>query len=131
MYRIDGPGQVTRVIAHEVDRPNGLLVSPRDEFLYVADNNNNAVGGARKLWRFPLRDEGSIDPAGRKLVFDWMDGRGPDGLEMDREGRPLRGGRPEYGAPAARVGEPVQGRGVCPLCRGRDCSVSLAYRLTR
>ena len=87
VYRIDGPGQVTRVIAHEVDRPNGLLVSPRDEFLYVADNNNNAVGGARKLWRFPLRDEGSIDPAGRELVFDWMDGRGPDGLEMDREGR--------------------------------------------
>ena len=86
VYRIDGPGRVARVISHEVDRPNGLLVSPGDEYLYVADNNNTD-GGARKLWRFPLRDDGSIDPAGRKLVFDWLDGRGPDGLEMDQEGR--------------------------------------------
>lgn len=86
VYRIDGPGRVARVIAHEVDRPNGLLVSPGDEYLYVADNNNT-VGGARKLWRFPLREDGSIDPAGRKLVFDWAHGRGPDGLEMDHEGR--------------------------------------------
>lgn len=87
VYRIDAPGRVARVITHEVDRPNGLLVSPEDEYLYVADNNNNNAGAARKLWRFPLRDDGSIDPAGRKLIFDWLDGRGPDGLEMDQEGR--------------------------------------------
>ncbi len=87
VYRIDSPGQVARVITHEVDRPNGLLVSPGDEYLYVADNNNDTVGAARKLWRFPLHDDGSIDPAGRALVFDWLDGRGPDGLEMDLDGR--------------------------------------------
>ena len=87
VYRIDAPGRVTRVISHEVDRPNGLLVSPGDRHLYVADNNNNAVVAARRLWRFPLRGDGSIDPAGRTLVFDWHDGRGPDGLEMDMEGR--------------------------------------------
>ena len=86
VYRIDAPGQVVRAIAHEVDRPNGLLVSPDDRYLYVADNNN-AVGGARRLWRFPLVEDGSVVPAGRTLVFDWQDGRGPDGLEMDCEGR--------------------------------------------
>jgi gluconolactonase len=87
VYRIDGPGRVTRIITHEVDRPNGILVSPDDRHLYVADNNNNTVGGARKLWRFDLGRDGSIDPRSRKLIFDWKDGRGPDGLKMDQEGR--------------------------------------------
>ena len=100
VYRIDAPGRVARVIAHEVDRPNGLLVSPRDEYLYVADNNNNTVGGARKLWRFDLQSDGSVDAASRKLVYDWGQGRGPDGLEMDEAGRLfVAGGRTEANLP--------------------------------
>ena len=87
IYRIDAPGKVTRVIGHEVDRANGVLVSPRDEYLYVADNDNNKAGGPRKLWRFRLRPDGAIEPGSRKLVFDWLTGRGPDGVKMDREGR--------------------------------------------
>ncbi len=87
VYRIDGPGKVTRVITHEVERPNGVLVSPDDEFLYVADNNNNAIGGARKLWRFKLNADGTIRPRSRKLIFDWKNARGPDGLKMDQQGR--------------------------------------------
>src|ERR1700730_17139292 len=63
VYRIDAPGKVTRVIGREVERANGVLVSPDDKFLYVADNNNNNLGGARKLWRFGLHPDGSIDPA--------------------------------------------------------------------
>jgi gluconolactonase len=86
VYRIDAPGNVTRVIAHEADRPNGLLVSAGDRYLYVADNNNNTVGGARKLWRFDLQKDGSVRPDSRKLIFDWETGRGPDGLEMDESG---------------------------------------------
>jgi gluconolactonase len=87
VYRIDEPGSVTRVITREVERPNGILVSPGDHYLYIADNNNNAVGGARKLWRFDLRTDGTIDPASRKLIFDWKDARGPDGMKMDQRGR--------------------------------------------
>ncbi|MBI4910525.1 MAG: SMP-30/gluconolactonase/LRE family protein [Acidobacteria bacterium] len=87
VYRIDAPGKVTRVLTREIERPNGVLVSPNDEFLYVADNNNNNHGGARKLYRFRLLANGSVDPASRKLVFDWRTGRGPDGLKMDTEGR--------------------------------------------
>ena len=87
VYRIDAPGKVTRVLTHEADRPNGVLVSPGDEFLYVADNNNNTAGGARKLWRFKLRRNGSVDAASRTLIFDWKQGRGPDGVKMDRRGR--------------------------------------------
>lgn len=87
VYRIDAPGQVVRIISSEVERPNGILVAPGDRHLYVADNNNNKQGGARKLWRFDLKRDGSIEPGSRKLIFDWRTGRGPDGLEMDTKGR--------------------------------------------
>jgi gluconolactonase len=86
VYRIDAPGKVTRVIGHEVERANGLVVTPGDEFLYVADNNNDTVGGARKLWRFKLRANGTVDAASRKLIFDWGKGRGPDGVKIDQNG---------------------------------------------
>ena len=115
VYRIDGPGKVTRVIGHEVERANGVFVSQGDKYLYVADNNNNTVGGARKLWRFTLRPDGSVDAASRKLIFDWKDGRGPDGIKMDR-GRPaLCRGRTESACPAVRDGKRVQRRRLYPF----------------
>jgi gluconolactonase len=86
VYRIDPDGQVTRIITHEADRPNGVLVTPDDKFLYVADNNNNDVGGSRRLFRFDLKADGSIDPKSRKLIFDWKNGRGPDGMVQDAKG---------------------------------------------
>ncbi len=87
VYRIDGPGRVTRVIGKELERPNGVLVSAHDRFLYVADNNNSEVGGARRLWRFVLEKDGAVRPGSGKILFDWGDARGPDGLKRDREGR--------------------------------------------
>jgi gluconolactonase len=87
VYRIDSPGQVTRIITHEVDRPNGLVITPDDKYLFVADNNNNTVGGARKLWRFNLRSDGTPDFATQKLVHDWQPTRGPDGMKLDASGR--------------------------------------------
>jgi len=87
VYRIDAPGKVALLTTHEVERPNGILVSPGDRYLYVADNYNNRLGGARKLYRFDLRPDGTIVLASRKLIFDWKGSRGPDGLKMDRQGR--------------------------------------------
>lgn len=63
------------MILHAVaDRPNGVLVSAGDKYLFVAGNNNDTRGGARKLWRFHLRANGEVDPATGKLIFDWEDG---------------------------------------------------------
>ena len=87
VYRIDPDGKVTRVITHEVDRPNGLVVTPDDKYLYVADNNNDEVGGARKLWRFELKSDGTVDIASQKLIHDWKTTRGPDGMKLDAAGR--------------------------------------------
>jgi gluconolactonase len=87
VYRIDPDGKVTRVIGREVERANGVLVSAGDRYLYVADNNNDHAGGARKLWRFDLRPDGGVDLASKKLLYDWGKGRGPDGLKQDVGGR--------------------------------------------
>jgi len=91
VYRIDTDGKVTRIIDHEVDRPNGILVSPGDKKLFVAgnvnDGPNNGLGGARRLWRFDLNADGTVDKKSRKLLFDWGPDRGPDGMAMDQKGR--------------------------------------------
>ena len=87
VYRIDPDNKVTRIIGRELERPNGLLVSADDKFLFVAVNNNDALGTARKLWRFDLKMDGTVDFASKKLLYDWGNGRGPDGLKQDREGR--------------------------------------------
>ncbi|MCA9175477.1 MAG: SMP-30/gluconolactonase/LRE family protein [Planctomycetales bacterium] len=100
VYRIDLDGRVERVITHEVDRPNGVLVTPDDRFLYVADNNNNDLGGARKLWRFDLATDGQVKHATRTLIYDWGDSRGPDGMAIDQKGRLyVAGGLNESKAP--------------------------------
>ncbi|MCI0705732.1 MAG: SMP-30/gluconolactonase/LRE family protein, partial [Planctomycetia bacterium] len=87
VYRIDTDGKVSRVIGREVERANGVLVSADDKYLFVADNNNDKVGGARKLWRFDLKPDGTVDPKSQKLLYDWRKGRGPDGIKQDTKGR--------------------------------------------
>ncbi len=90
VYRIDDAGRVERIITHEVDRPNGIAVSAGDRYLYVADNVNDGPrgeGGNRKLWRFDLLADGSVNAGSRKLLFDWGTDRGPDGMALDMQGR--------------------------------------------
>jgi gluconolactonase len=87
VYRIDPDGRVHSVIGREVDRANGVLVSADDRHLYVADNNNDTLGAARKLWRFDLHRDGTVGQDSKKLIYDWGNGRGPDGLKQDRQGR--------------------------------------------
>jgi gluconolactonase len=87
VYRIDPDMKVTRIFGRELERPNGVLVSADDKYLFVADNNNNTMGGARKLYRFDLKAGGTVDFASKKLLHDWGTGRGPDGIKQDQEGR--------------------------------------------
>jgi gluconolactonase len=87
VYRIESPGSVDRVTRHEVDRPNGLAMTPDDRHLFIADNTNNVVGGPRKLWRFHMTLDGQIDESSQKLIYDWKNTRGPDGVKLDAAGR--------------------------------------------
>ncbi|MCE9534526.1 MAG: SMP-30/gluconolactonase/LRE family protein, partial [Planctomycetes bacterium] len=87
VYRIDLDGKVSRIIGRELERPNGVLVSADDKYLFVADNNNSARKTARKLYRFDLKKDGTVDLASKKLLYDWGEGRGPDGIKQDSKGR--------------------------------------------
>lgn len=87
VYRIDAPGKITMVIAHEVDRPNGLIITPNQRHMFIADNNNNTIGGSRKLWKFKIASDGSLDLSTQQMLFDWESGRGPDGMTQDDKGR--------------------------------------------
>jgi gluconolactonase len=87
IYRIEAPQSVDRATRHEVDRPNGLVITPDGRYLYVAENTNNVVGGPRKLWRFTLTEDGHIDGEFKMLIYDWKTSRGPDGMKLDAAGR--------------------------------------------
>ena len=95
VYRIDAPGKVKLVIPGglsdaRLERPNGIIVSPDGRYLYIADNNNNTHGGSRKIFRYELDRNGDLPErksGGWKVLFDWKDGRGPDGMKMDSAGR--------------------------------------------
>ena len=90
VYRIDKDGALTRIITHEVHRPNGIAFSPDERFLYVADNvndgPNNGLGGNRKLWRFAHREDGSVDLDSRQLLYDWGTDRGQTGWRLTPKG---------------------------------------------
>ena len=87
VYMIDPDGYVTIQIVDDVDRPNGVLVSRNQKYIWVAGNNNNNAGGERKLFRFErMACCGSILVETKEMIFDWGDGRGPDGMVQDVKG---------------------------------------------
>lgn len=108
VYLIDTDKKVSRVLGREVDRANGVLVSADDKYLFVADNNNDK-GGTRKLWRFDLKADGTVDAKSQKLLYDWKLGRGPDGIKQDAKGRLYVAGGLNKPNPPAEPAEDVKG----------------------
>jgi gluconolactonase len=84
VYRIDTDGSVHRVLTQkDIDRPNGVALSPDEKSLYVIDSHPK-VGGNRKIWSFAIGTDGSL--SNRKLIYDFGKGRGGDGLRVDVKG---------------------------------------------
>ncbi len=84
VYCLDTDGKVTRVISPpDVQKPNGIAVSPDDKTLYVVDSNPVA-GGNRKIWAFDVDSGGKL--GGQRLVYDFSPGRGGDGIRLDVKG---------------------------------------------
>ena len=81
VYYVDVSGKITRVI-DDIDRPNGVLVSPTGKYLYVADVNH------AKIQRYDILRPGKLSDA--ELIFTGdakLDGtRGPDGMASDVHG---------------------------------------------
>ncbi len=84
VYRIDAPGRVTRILAApDIQRPNGLQVSPDDKTLYVIEANGTQ-GGARMIRAFALSAEGTV--SNMRVHYNFYPGRSADGMSIDTQG---------------------------------------------
>ena len=85
-----------RRVTHDVEKPNGIAISPDQKTLYVADHNNGTdridptapppKKGAMKVYAFPLGSDGLVSGE-RKTLVDFGDEEGSDGMTVDTEGR--------------------------------------------
>jgi gluconolactonase len=84
VYRVDAPGTVERILAApDVQRPNGIQVSPDDRTLYLIEANQ-AAGGARLIRAYDLLPEGTVRTM--RVHYDFYPGRSGDGMSIDVEG---------------------------------------------
>lgn len=94
VYRIEPDGKVIE-ITHEVEKPNGIAISPDQKTLYVADHNNGTdqndpskpapKTGAMKIYAFVLDADGKVKGP-RKTLVDFGKERGCDGMTLDAKG---------------------------------------------
>ena len=69
------PDGSARRVAEDIAFPNGMVVTPDNSTLIIAESF------ARRLTAFDIADDGSL--SGRRV---WADGVGPDGICMDADG---------------------------------------------
>jgi gluconolactonase len=82
VYRIEKGGKLTRVI-DDVQVPNGILITPDNKTLYVADNSPNE-GENRTLIAYNIAADGTVKR--RKVLYDLEKERGMDGMVLDVDG---------------------------------------------
>ncbi len=84
VYRIDAPGRLARILASpDVQRPNGIQISPDDKKLYLVEANQ-AQGGARMIRSYDLQPDGTV--RNMKVHYNFSPGRSADGMSIDTQG---------------------------------------------
>jgi len=84
VYRIDAPGKLTRILAApDIQRPNGIQVSPDDRTLYLIEANQTQ-GGARMIRAYDLKPDGTA--SGMRVHYNFYPGRSADGMSIDTVG---------------------------------------------
>ena len=84
VYRIDPDGKVSRILAvPEIERPNGLVISPDDRTLYLIEANQ-AKGGARMIRAYDLLPDGTV--RNMRVHYNFYPGRSADGMTIDSQG---------------------------------------------
>ena len=79
----DGSWQLQR-ITFDTTKPNGLLISPDQRWLYVAQSHYG-LGNARELRAYPLDEAGSVSGA-YQVRHNFYPHRGIDGMCLDVDG---------------------------------------------
>ncbi|MDP9324540.1 MAG: SMP-30/gluconolactonase/LRE family protein [Acidobacteriota bacterium] len=84
VYRIDAPGKLARILAApEIQRPNGIQISPDDRKLYLIEANQ-AQGGARMIRAYDLQPDGTV--GNMRVHYNFYPGRSADGMSIDTQG---------------------------------------------
>ena len=84
VYRIDASGQLARILAApDIQRPNGIQISPDDKTLYLIEANG-ADGGARMIRAYDLRPDGTV--SNMRVHYNFYPGRSADGMSIDTQG---------------------------------------------
>jgi gluconolactonase len=84
VYRIDAPGQFTKILAKpDIQTPNGIQVSPDDRTLYLVEANQ-AKDGARMIRAYDLQADGSVRKM--RVHYNFYPGRSADGMSIDEQG---------------------------------------------
>lgn len=84
VYRVDPDGTIERILTEpEVERPNGIVVSPDDRTLYVIETAQRE-GGARHIKAYDLAEDGTV--SNMRVFHDFYPGRSGDGMTVDTEG---------------------------------------------
>ena len=84
VYRLETSGTVARILmAPDVQRPNGIQVSPDDKTLYLIEANQ-AKDGARMIRAYDLQPDGTV--RNMRVHYNFYPGRSADGMSIDSEG---------------------------------------------
>ena len=84
VYRVDPDGSIERILTEpEIERPNGIVISPDDRLLYLLETAQQE-GGARLIRAYDLADDGTV--SGMRVFHDFYPGRSGDGMSIDSEG---------------------------------------------
>jgi len=84
VYRVDAPGQIVRILTTpDIQRPNGIQISPDDSTLYLIEANG-AKDGARMIRAYDLRPDGTV--ANMRVHYNFYPGRSADGMSIDSQG---------------------------------------------
>ena len=75
------PDGTTTIATRDVTKPNGIIITADGQTAFVA---NNDPQGTKTLLAFTVQKDGSL--ADKKVLFDFGDGRGIDGMTIDQEG---------------------------------------------
>jgi len=84
VYRIDAPGELARILtAPDIQRPNGIQISPDDKILYLVESNGTE-GGARMIRAYDLLPDGTV--RNMRVHYNFYPGRSADGMSIDIDG---------------------------------------------
>ena len=84
VYRVDLDGTIERILSEpDIERPNGIVISPDDQILYLIETNQRE-GGARMIRAYDLNDDGRV--SNMRVFHDFYPGRSGDGMTIDSEG---------------------------------------------